>query len=337
VRLIIDGNNTAYRSNSVMQLTTKTTGENVSAIYGTLAQIKTWVELFKSVTDVVVCWDFGHSQRRLAIYPAYKDKSKMRESQTEEDKQKFQQFIDQMNQLHRFLPNIGVKSVKIEGWEADDLVYGLSSLTTDECILISTDQDYYQLISDRVSVYNPCREKVYAITGVYKSAETEKSGRKMDKSLYFANGDMIVSSFRDDVGYPLMAALSYKILYGDDSDNISGVPDVGEVTAKSLCDMYGSLVGILAARSLIMMSKGGQTWRAKKIFENMHILQRNNLLINLSLVDICTIKDTLMEVFSVPTSVNDKEVKKFFMNKEFVSFMSRYLSWISSFHSLANG
>ena len=125
VSVIFDGNNLAYRSNSVMELSTKD-GRRTSAIFGVFNSIPHSVktveeELDVEVGEIVVVWDCGRNNRRTTLYPEYK--GGRRQNQTEEDKLWYEEFIQQTNIIHDNLPLLGVKSIKQKGQEADDLIY----------------------------------------------------------------------------------------------------------------------------------------------------------------------------------------------------------------------
>ncbi|MNW28090.1 DNA polymerase I, thermostable [compost metagenome] len=318
MKLLIDGNNLAYRANATTELTTKQ-GERVSAIFGTLQMIQSYLKesegkyknkmldslrlFYKNpellFNDVVTCWDAGKSKQRMTLFPEYKANRK-KEDRTEEEKAIYAQFIDQMEQLHKVLPVFGIRSVKVKGWEGDDLIYVASQLTDDVCVIVSTDKDMLQLVSDKVLVWSPFKEKL-----------------------------ITPSNFQAETGLPQESYLHYRTLVGDSSDNINGVKGIGEKTGTTLLLKYKDITGLIAAKDELMKSK-----RTQKIFEDLSLLDRNNELMNLRKVDYTDVKDYVLEQMEKSTSFQDKNVKMFLASKQFVKILSDYLMWSMPFRML---
>lgn len=320
MKLLIDGNNLSYRANMTTELYTKQ-GERVSAIYGSLQMLQSYLKpsqgnyknkLLDSVrmhlddedvafNDVVVCWDAGRSKQRMSIYPEYKgNRDAKKAERTEEEQAAYRQFIDQMEQLHANLPKFGVRSLKIRGWEGDDLVYVVSQLVDDICVIVSTDKDMLQLVSDRIFVWSPFKEQL-----------------------------ITPKNFQAVVGVPQSSYLSYRILVGDSSDNINGVAGVGDKTAKDLLLKYANIDGIKANQAALMKSK-----RTAKIFEDLSLLERNDKLMNLKNVDFQEIQAQVQEVLDEELYFQDAEVKKFLASKQFVKILSDFLMWSMAFRML---
>jgi DNA polymerase-1 len=322
MRLLLDANNAAYRANATTDLTTKQ-GERVSAIYGMLQMIQSYLKpsegkytnkLLDSLrivqgddellfNEVVCAWDAGRSKQRMDIFPDYKgSRDAKKATQSEEEKQAYLQFIDQMNQLHAILPTFGVKSLKIPKWEGDDLVYVVTQMANDDVnVIVSTDKDMLQLVSDKVYVWSPFKEAL-----------------------------ITPKNFTTIVGVPQSQYMTYRILNGDSSDNIPGVHGIGDVKAKKLLSQYGSLDGIKAARADLMKSKV-----FSRIFDdNYSLLNRNDKLMNLSHVDYKAIASEVADVLSRETKFDAKEVKNFLAAKQFVSILADFLMWSMMFRLL---
>ena len=237
IHLIFDGNQTAFRANCTSELYTKD-GVRTSAIYGTLKITHSIAESilglipfeYGKIKDIVFAWDFGHSERRKKIFPQYKANRK-KYKQSEEDRQWMSDFIEQANVLHTSLPLIGVRSIKQKGWEGDDLVYGAIKCINklypnDLCVIISTDEDFHQLVSANTWIYNPTKQIIISH-----------------------------NNYKEITGIEQNTFLTYKILKGDSSDGINGVQGIGEKTAKDLVNKYGDLCGILNNEKELMKSK----------------------------------------------------------------------------------
>lgn len=314
--LLIDGNNMAYRSNSVTELTTKD-GRRTSAIFGVLNSIFHEIhnvsdELDIEVGEIVVAWDFGRNKRRLTLFPEYKRNRK--HDDTEEDRTWYEEFIQQTEVLHNMLPLLGVKSLKLSGQEADDLVYTwihlAEQLRDDEdnyFVIVSTDEDFLQLVSDNVSVWSPIKKIMYAY-----------------------------ENFKDLVGIAPEQFISYKVLKGDSSDNISGIAGIGEVIGKKLVNQYGNLSSILANAKNPELRKSKVSSR---IFtpEGLEILDRNNKLINLAdYVDVEETRKDVEALIQQQPSVSDGEVKAFLMEYQLSSILMKFKEWIRVFKSVNN-
>lgn len=312
--MVIDGNNLAYRCNSVVELTTKD-GRRTSAIYGVLNSISYDIKnveklLRKPIHECIVIWDYGKNKRRLQLYPEYK--GTRHHDKTEEDKTWYEEFIQQTSVLHESLGLFGIKSLKVKGQECDDLIYSFISLAKSQrddeenhFVIISTDEDFFQLISPEVSVYSPIKQIFYTY-----------------------------ENFMELFGITPENFLSYKILKGDTSDNISGIQGIGEKTGKSLVNKYGGLQGILDIRNRQELMKSKVSSR---IFtpEGLNILDRNNRLIGLAeFVDVTeTQKEVEQVLFSTP-DLNTKGILAFLREYQLSSLLSKYNTFIEVFKKL---
>jgi len=201
--IIIDGNNTAFRCDSVLNLYTHS-GIRTSGLYGLL---NTYLSLKKKYKgSFYFCWDKGRSIKRVAVYPSYKRKAEL----TPENKIRIERIYTQIDIFNEFLHTMGIPSLWIKGIEADDIIASLTYLLEGKKIIISTDNDFLQLINENVEVYNPVKKITY-------------------------NNE----NFEELIGVKLKDFLLYKALIGDSSDNIPRVPRVGPVTAKKIVNMYG--------------------------------------------------------------------------------------------------
>lgn len=308
MRLIYDGNNVAYRNNVVTELYTKD-GERTSAIYGTLNSIKKDVpeveKFMKTKTnEVIFVWDFGKSKRRLDWFPEYK--SNRAKDKTEDEKLWFEEFLEQANFLHENLHHFGVKSFKVKGWEADDLAYAftkeITAKTDEKVVLISTDEDWLQMINEKVSVYSPVKGKWI----------TEEN-------------------FEEVVGIPRELFVQYKAIKGDDSDGIPGIDGIGEKTGKQLINEHNGIQGILENQDTLMKSK-----RFQKIFteENRRLIHRNLRLIDLEYVNYDELKEAIGDTIEEFVELNEKQAMNILKSKQFVSILTQYKKWIGIFQGL---
>ena len=198
--LLIDGNNLLKIGfHGVKDFFHK--GEHVGGIFYFLNTIRKFIDEH-NFDKVVVFWDGeGSNSRRRLIYPQYKKRASI-------DDLKLDSFEKQKQRIKQYLEEIFVRQIDIENNEADDLIAYYCSISQDETKLIfSGDRDLSQLISDNVSIYSPNTKKIY---------------KKGDKIPF------------KEVEIPHYNVATFKILYGDRSDNIDGIYYLGEKTLVKL-------------------------------------------------------------------------------------------------------
>ena len=126
--------------------------------------------------------------------------------------------------LKEVLDTLNIPRYEMEGWEADDLIGTISRKCEAagwDCVVVTGDKDSLQLITDRTKV---------------KLVST-RMGQTTTK-------DMTPETFRAQYGFEPIHMIDLKALMGDTSDNIPGVPGVGEKTAMDLIQKYGSIEAI---------------------------------------------------------------------------------------------
>ena len=129
--------------------------------------------------------------------------------------------------LKQVLDALKIPRYEMEGWEADDLIGTISRKCESagwECVVATGDKDSLQLITDHTRV---------------KLVSTQ-NGQPATK-------DMTVDTFRESYGFAPVHMIDLKALMGDSSDNIPGVPGIGEKTAMTLVKQYGSIDALYAA------------------------------------------------------------------------------------------
>ena len=133
----------------------------------------------------------------------------------------------QMPVLKEVLDSLSIPRYELEGWEADDLIGTISRKCEAagwECVAVTGDKDSLQLITDRTKV----------------KLVTTRMGQTTTK-------DMTPQSFREQYGFDPIHMIDLKALMGDSSDNIPGVPGIGEKTAMALVQKYGSIDALYAS------------------------------------------------------------------------------------------
>jgi DNA polymerase I len=209
---LIDGNSLAYRAFFALPESIAThDGRPTNAIYG-LASMFAKMLIDHDPAAVVVCWDAGMSGRELTYEP-YKEQRKPRPDLLSE----------QWPHLMPLAEAFGFTNIRVEGYEADDVIGSLVKRAREqriEVMVVSGDRDVYQVVEDGVRVMTTSR-------GV------------TDTKIYDREG--VIERY----GVPPELVTDLIGLKGDTSDNIPGVPGIGDKTAAQLLQEYGSLEGVL--------------------------------------------------------------------------------------------
>jgi DNA polymerase-1 len=210
---LVDGNSLAYRAFFALPESIAThDGRPTNAIYG-LASMFAKMLIDHSPAGVVVAWDAGWSGRELTYEP-YKAERKPRPDLLRE----------QWPHLMPVAEAFGFTNVRVEGYEADDVIAAMTKRAREQGIpvmVVSGDRDVYQLVEDGVRVMTTSR-------GV------------TDTKIYDRDG--VIERY----GVPPELVTDLIGLKGDTSDNIPGVPGIGDKTAAQLLQEYGSLEEVLA-------------------------------------------------------------------------------------------
>jgi DNA polymerase-1 len=218
---LVDGYALIYRAFFAMLSRPLTTsrGENTSASWGVVNFL---LRLLQQHRPAYAVWvhDAGTSFRH-ETYPEYKA---TREKLDEQLQQDFDRSVERIEQL---LAAFRIPLVAVEGYEADDVIGTLATLASArglDTVIVSGDKDFYQLLSDRVTLLNPGRGGPAAVE---------------EQHVTLANG-------AERLGVPPEQTVDYLALVGDSADNVPGVRGVGEKTAQKLLAEFGSLDAVLA-------------------------------------------------------------------------------------------
>jgi DNA polymerase I len=209
---LIDGNSLAYRAFFALPESIATAdGRPTNAIYG-FASMMAKILIEHRPQAVIVAWDAGMSGRELA-YEDYKAQRPPRPDLLSE----------QWPHLAPLAEAFGFHNVKVEGWEADDVIATLVRQAREAEIpvmVVSGDRDVYQVVEDGVRVMTTSR-------GVTETKVYDREG--------------VVERY----GVPPELVPDLIGLKGDTSDNIPGVPGIGDKTAAQLLQQFGSLEAVL--------------------------------------------------------------------------------------------
>lgn len=218
--VIIDGKSVFYRGYYAMPGLSTKEGTPTGGVYGFAVMA---LEVIKRLNPDYVCvaWDKPKTniRKRIEMYPAYKAGRKPPP----------QDFYDQIPLLHSLLEAFGWPLYELDDYEADDIMGTLALQATAqdiETMLVTSDMDMLQLIDYHVSVY-ALKKGLSNIELFHPESFTQKYG-------------ILPQQFLD-----------LKALKGDSSDNIPGVPGVGEKGALELLKQYHTLDGVYENLALL--------------------------------------------------------------------------------------
>ncbi len=223
--LLVDGHYYLYRSFFAIRGLKNSRGEPTNAIYGFFKAIRKMLADVKPDRAAVI-WDCGLPARRTELQPDYK------QNRTEMP----DDLRPQEDWLQKNTPLLGVACLEIQNTEADDLIasYAVQARREGAEIVIATnDKDILQLVGDGISIYstvkNDIKEGGFALLGT--------------------------EAVRGKWGVDPVHIADVLALTGDSSDNIPGVPGIGEKTAAALVNAHGSIAQILANPAVIPNAK----------------------------------------------------------------------------------
>ena len=279
--LAVDGNSILNRAfYGIRPLTTKD-GFSTNALYGMVTMISRQAETLRP-DYCAVAFDLKAPTFRHKMYDAYKAG---RRPMPEE-------LAMQLPVAKELLSAMGYTVLEKEGYEADDILGTLASMCeSDDCeaYLLTGDRDSLQLISDRVHVL------------LATNTETV---------------DMDEAKFMEKYGVPSSVFVDVKALMGDSSDNIPGVPGIGEKTALKLIAEYGSLDGVYKA---LPTAKHTPSVRTK--LEN----GKDSAYLSRQLAEICRSVPLEMTLGDLQNgTIHRADVRRLFLRLEFSAFLKRF-------------
>jgi len=238
--LLLDGHSLAFRAFFALPETLVTSsGQVTNAVYGFTAM------LIKLLADerpqgVVVCFDKGVPQFRVDRYPEYKAGRPATPDL----------FKQQLPLIREVLESLRIPMVDLEGYEADDLLATLTRRCREqglEVILVTGDRDILQLVGDGVAVIMTRR----GISDVIR----------YDTPTVLERYGVTPEQWTDFVA-----------LKGETSDNLPGVPGIGDKTAAQLINKYGDIEGVIAhADELTPKLRGAIKAKAEQVRVNKEL------------------------------------------------------------------
>lgn len=210
--LLVDSLNTFIRS-FVMIRHLNPQGNHVGGLTGYLKSLGHAIRLIEPTRVILVFDGHGGSTNKRYLYPEYKANRKINKISNwdifDNQEEESESITNQLVRLVSYLKCLPVDLLVIDKIEADDVIGYLANQLPEKVVIYSSDKDYLQLVSDRVTVFSPIKKKFYTPKAI-----------------------------KEEFGIPPQNFLTQKILLGDVSDNVPGVKGIG---LKTLLKMYPQL------------------------------------------------------------------------------------------------
>ncbi|MCY4227042.1 MAG: DNA polymerase I [Gammaproteobacteria bacterium] len=270
--VLVDGSNLLYRAYHALGRAPLSTsdGRTTQAIFGMINMLKNLLK-DEEARYMAVVMDAKGKTFRHQMYPPYKA---TRDAMPDD-------LIYQKEYLERIIPAMGLKILSVPGVEADDVIGTLAVQGYQQGFfveIISSDKDLAQLVSDGIHMVDT------------------KNSRRMD-----------ISGVKEKFGIPPELITDYLALAGDQSDNIPGIPGVGEKTALRWLDQFGSLDEVKAQAEAIT-GKVGENLRSN--------LEQLDLFLELVTID-CDIELSLRPEDLAVCKPEQDILKEYFEDLEF--------------------
>ena len=216
---LIDGSNQMYRAYHAIRGLTGPDGKSTNAVYGFITMLR------KLITDhrpdyIAASFDVRGQTFRSKMSADYKANRAAMPGD----------LVEQVPWVFEACEALGVPIFTSEGFEADDVIGTLASKAAGhgfQAAIVTGDKDFFQLVNDGVKVYNP-----------------------KDEGAWFDAGGVAVK-----FGVPPSQVVDVLALMGDSSDNVKGVPGIGDKGARELIAQYGSLDSLLEHAAEIKQKK----------------------------------------------------------------------------------
>lgn len=304
--LLVDGLNTFIRSWAISPVT-NSNGVHVGGISGSMLSIGYAIKNIKPTRVIIVFDGKGGSQRRRKLFPDYKAKRKPTENINRSIKvdsspdQTRQNMSMQLGRLSQYLDTLPISMFCIDKVEADDVIAYICKQVLKESkhFIMSSDKDFLQLVDDRITVWSPTKKK-----------------------LYFEN------DVKNDFKVPAHNYLTYRLLTGDKSDCIPGIPGTGLKTLQKRLPILfeDKKIGI---DELIEATKDSDFKVTQMIHDNRELLELNYKLMQLTEVDISgTHKLNIMDNINKVNKFNKFRFQQMLLEDQLTGAIRNHEMWL---------
>lgn len=308
--LIVDGLNTFLRAFTMINHINQD-GAHIGGLTGFLKSVGYAIKMIEPTKVILVFDGAGGSNNKRNLYPEYKanrNKNRMTNYSIFSTKDEETESINnQMARLIQYLQCLPVSIICIDGIEADDTIGYLVGKfqkydATKEVTIMSADQDFLQLVSDKVKVYSPTKKRIYKPKDVL-----------------------------EEYGVSCYNFINYKILMGDSGDNLPGVNGLGP---KKLLKLFPALVEDtpLQLSDIVIESEYKINEHALygKIVERKHQLIINDKLMNLQTIPISDANiEQIQNSFKAPYELNSHMFMQMYTADKLGESVPNTPSWLN--------
>lgn len=244
--LLIDGENLLHRSYHKFLGFKSKDGVPSGAIYGFFKSLNSLVFRFQP-THVLITFDNGRSKYRYQVLPDYKGSRKKLGMD-------YESLQSQKKVIRKVLKHLNLPTVFDKGftrdYEGDDYIALAAHRFHGKVVIISSDKDFTQLISERVKQFNPSKDELVTI-----------------------------HNCKDIMGFSPVECVDYLSLIGDKSDNIPGYPGMGPVKTRQFLDQYKSIAYFMnndIQDSKYNRDQMGKVWSVNRILIDLRYFIKNH-------------------------------------------------------------
>lgn len=254
--LIVDSLNTFLRSFVAIHHVNPS-GNHIGGLGGFLKSVGAVIKQLQPTRVILVFDGVGGSTNKRYLYPEYKANRHITKISNwdafDNQEEESEAITNQILRLVAYLKCLPVDLVAIDKIEADDVIGYLATRFSEKVTILSTDQDYLQLVSDKISVYSPVKKVIYNPEQVKK-----------------------------EYGITAQNFLVGKVILGDKGDNVPGVKGIG---AKTLVKLFPQLKEEEKFRLIVLLEHAKQNITKSKHYGDIlnfsHQLGINDKLMNL--------------------------------------------------------
>jgi 5'-3' exonuclease len=288
-------------------------GKPTGGFFASLKSIQGYLAT-NQADNCYIVFDAGISKRRRAIYPGYKgaryrdESDPLWEPMDEDTEEYLGKFRRQRKLLQIALPRLGVRVLRVNGFEADDVIAATAHYVTrhaergsnENVHIVSDDKDMLQLAIEQPGV------AIHIIRPIAKQ------------------------HIRDcPTGFLIKKALN-----GDKSDDIPGIPGVGETTIEKIFQEGAPMVGPHNMDELFMWCMDHKSKRVRKISDNIDIVLRNYELIALHYEDTSSAVPHIEAASSLKPTIDVMALRHMFTELDLYSIIQDFHVWIVPFQRL---
>lgn len=307
--LIVDGNNLAYKSWSVMK---DSRGGLLKTSFGipttvVFSMIRTFSSLVQKMNfdNIIICWDTSGSYYRREVWEHYK------RNRVYVD---MKDYFEELDYAREHFKQFGFRQCTLKGIEADDLIGYIAHKFRKEghkIIIVSDDKDYYQVVRFGIKIYRPIVDKFITIDDVLEEIEINPHRLPMVKALTGEDGDFIPGVNEVDLEHKKLVKCG-----------------LGPKTAMKIIEGRKSLSE--AIEKWIDPAKTKKPWK-EKLIEKRKMIMKSYKLARIRIKDAhyldweLKLMNEKLPVLLKPRTVNLKEVVRL---AEMLEFKSMNISYI---------